>query len=191
MHVRPDYETEDILAVFDHPDTAREAVRRIREELRDPHRVVGVPLEPGSYQLADASLQGIVHSVVRTARVGVPLGVMAGLGLAALAIPGVGALALAGMAVAGAIGGLVVGGLTGAIKRMRWDRDPAQFLDVPPGSDYMLVIVRASPAPARRETSRVLGLLVRAGARAFLDPGVYYATHQRVDADPWCITPRV
>jgi hypothetical protein len=90
---------------------------------------------------------------------------MAGLGLAALAIPGVGALALAGMAVAGAIGGLVVGGLTGAIKRMRWDRDPAQFLDVPPGSDYMLVIVRASPAPARRETSRVLGLLVRAGAR--------------------------
>jgi hypothetical protein len=84
--------------------------------------------------------------------------------------------------VAGAIGGFVLGGLTGAIKRTRWDRDPAQFLMVPPGSDYMLVIVRASPAPARRETSRVLGILVRLGALGFLDPAAYYATHPHVEA---------
>jgi hypothetical protein len=156
-------------------------VRRVREELGDPHRVVGMPLEPGTYQLADASLQEVVHGAVRTARVSVPLGVLAGLGVAAAAIPGVGPLALAGMAFAGGIGGLVVGGLTGAIKRTRWDRDPAQFLAVPPGSNYMLVIARASPALARRETARTLGILARAGAIAFLDPGAYYATHPQVE----------
>jgi hypothetical protein len=90
-------------------------------------------------------------------------------------------LGLAGMVFAGGIGGLVVGGLTGAIKRTRWDRDPAQFLLVAPGSDYLLVIVRASPASARRETSRVLGTLVRSGAMAFLDPTAYYATHPQVE----------
>jgi hypothetical protein len=181
MHVRPDYETEDILAVFSDPDKARPAVRRLRELLGDPHRVVGVPLEPGRYQLADTSLQEVVHEARRTARIGIPLGALAGLGLAVATIPGAGPLALAGMAFAGGIGGLVVGGLTGAIKRTRWDRDPAQFLLVAPGSDYLLVIVRASPAPARRETSRVLGTLVRSGAMAFLDPTVYYATHPQVE----------
>jgi hypothetical protein len=85
------------------------------------------------------------------------------------------------MAFAGGVGGLVVGGLTGAIKRTRWDRDPAQFLVVPPGSNYMLVIARASPAPARRETSRTLGILARAGAMGFLDPAAYYAAHPQVE----------
>jgi hypothetical protein len=177
MHVRPDYETEDILAVFDDPETARDAVRRLRAELEDPHRVVAVPLEPGRYQLADTSLQEVVHGAVRAARVSVPLGALAGLGLGALAIPGVGLAALSGMAVAGAVGGFVVGGMTGAIKHTRWDRNTARFLDVPAGSTYMLVIARASPALARRETSRVIGLLARAGALGFLDPTAYYAAH--------------
>jgi hypothetical protein len=177
MHVRSDYETVDILAVFDDPEAARDAVRRLRAELGDPHRVVGVPLEPGRYQLADTSVQEVVHGAAQAARVSVPLGALAGLGLAAVAIPGAGLVALAGMAAAGALGGFVVGGMTGAIKRTRWDRDPAGFLDVPPGSNYVLVIVRASPALARRETSRVIGLLVRAGALAFLDPTAYYAAH--------------
>jgi hypothetical protein len=177
MHVRPDYETEDILAVFDSPEKARIAVRRLRAELGDPHRVVGVPLEPGRYQLADTSLQEVVHGAVRAARLSVPLGVVAGLGLGDLAIPGIGLVALAGMATAGAIGGLVVGGMTGAIKRTRWDRDPARFLDVAPGSSYLLVVVRSSPALARRETSRAIGVLVHAGALGFLDPTAYYATH--------------
>ena len=181
MHVRRDYETEDILAAFDDEETAREALRRVREALGDAHRAVGVPLEPGQYQLADASLQEVVHGAVRTARVSVPLGILAGLGVAAAAIPGAGLLALAGMAFAGGVGGLVVGGLTGAIKRTRWDRDPAQFLVVPPGSNYMLVIARASPAPARRETSRTLGILARAGAMGFLDPAAYYAAHPQVE----------
>ena len=175
MHVRTDYETEDILAVFDDPETAREVIRRLRAELGDDQRVVGVPLEPGRYQLADFSLQEVVHGAVKAAQVSVPLGALAGLGVAAAAIPGVGPAALAGMALAGAIGGFIVGGMTGAIKRTRWDRDPAGFLDVPSGSHYMLVIVRASPAPARRETSRVKGVLARSGAIAFLDPTVYYA----------------
>ena len=177
MHVKTDYETEDILAVFDDPEIARAAVRRLREYLGDPHRVVAVPLEPGRYQLADTSLQEVLHGAVRAARVSMPLGAVAGLGLGAVAIPGVGLAALTAMAVAGALGGFVIGGMTGAIERTRWDRDPAQFLEVPPGSSDMLVIARASPAPARRETSRAMGSLVRAGARAFLDPTAYYATH--------------
>jgi hypothetical protein len=94
-----------------------------------------------------------------------------------VAIPGVGLAALAGLAVAGALGGFVVGGMTGAITRTRWDRDVAGFLIVPPGSNSVLVIARASPAPARRETGHVIGFLVRAGARALLDPTAYYATH--------------
>jgi hypothetical protein len=181
MHVRPDYETEDILAAFSDPDKARPAMRHLREILGDPHRVVGLPLEPGRYQLVDASLQEVVHAARRTARIGMPLGALAGIGFAVAAIPGAGPLALAGMAFAGGIGGLVVGGLTGAIKQTRWDRDPAQFLVVPPGSGEMLVIVRASPAPAWRETSRVRGTLVRCGAIGFLDPTAYYATHPQVE----------
>jgi hypothetical protein len=85
------------------------------------------------------------------------------------------------MALAGGIGGLVVGGLTGAIKRTRWDRDPAQFLVIAPGSEHMLVIVHASPAPAHRETSRALGILLRSGAVAVLDPTAYYASNPDVE----------
>jgi hypothetical protein len=94
-----------------------------------------------------------------------------------VAIPGVGLAALAGLAVAGALGGFVVGGMTGAITRTRWDRDVAGFLIVPPGSNSVLVIARANPSPARRETGHVIGFLVRAGALALLDPTAYYATH--------------
>jgi hypothetical protein len=83
------------------------------------------------------------------------------------------------LAVAGALGGLVVGGMTGAISRTRWDRDPAGGIDVPPNQNYMLVVVHVSPAPARRETSRVIGALVRAGALGFLDPTAYYASKER------------
>jgi hypothetical protein len=100
--------------------------------------------------------------VPRAARASVPLGGLAGLGLSTVAIPDVGLTALTALAVAGALGGFMVGGMTGAIKRTRWDRDPAGFLEVPPGSHYTLVIVSASPAPARRETARVMGILVRA-----------------------------
>jgi hypothetical protein len=182
MHVRTDYETEDILAVFDDPETARKVIRRLRAELGDPHRVVGVPLEPGRYQLADFSLQEVVHGAMSTARMSVPLGALAGLGLGAVAIPGVGLAALAGLALAGAVGGFVVGAMTGAIKRTRWDRDPAGFLDVPPGSHYTLVVVDASPALARRETSHVRGILVRSGAIAFLDPSAYYASRESTPA---------
>jgi hypothetical protein len=177
MHVRPDYETEDILAVFDDPESARRAVQRLRADLGDPHRVIAVPLQPGRYQVADTSLQEVVHGALRTARVSIPVGALAGVGLGAVAIPGVGLAALAGLAVAGALGGLTVGGMIGAIKRTRWDRDMARFLIVPPGSNSVLVIARASPAPARRETGHVIGFLVRAGARALLDPTAYYATH--------------
>src|SRR5260370_11898500 len=133
MHVRPDYETEDILAVFSDPDNARAAVRRLRELLGDPHRVVGLPLELGRYQLADTSLQEVVHEARRTARIGIPLGALAGLGLAV----GV---------------GLSAGD------------------------------VRARPAPARREPSRVLGTLRRSRATAFLEPTPSYAPHPPVRA---------
>jgi hypothetical protein len=177
MHVTPDYETEDILAVFDNRRAAGTAVQRVRDFLDQPHRVVAVPLEPESYQLADRSLQEVVHGAVRAARVSVPLGVLTGLGLGAVAVPGVGLAALAGIGVAGAIGGFVVGGMTGAITHTRFDSDEAERLRVPPGSEYLLVVARASPAPAARETSRVIGLLVRAGAIAFLDSTAYYAAY--------------
>jgi len=182
MHVRYDYETEDILAVFDNPDAAREAVRRVRQAIGDPHRVTAMPLPPGRYQVADLSLPEVVHGAMHMAAKSVPLGILAGLGLAAAAVPGAGALALAGLGLAGAIGGLVVGAMTGAIERTRWDRDPAQFVEVPPDSEYMLVTVEASPAPGRRETSRVMGILVRAGALGFLDPGAYYAAREHAVA---------
>jgi hypothetical protein len=175
MHVSADYETEDILAVFDDPEKARLVIRQLRAELGDPHRVIGVPLQPGRHQLADTSLQEVVHGAVRAARISVPLGALAGAGLGAIAVPGVGLAALAGIALAGAVGGFIVGGMTGAIKHTRWDRDPAQFLDVPPGANYTVVIVRAGPALARRETARAIGVLVRAGALAFLDPTAYHA----------------
>jgi hypothetical protein len=97
-------------------------------------------------------------------------------------VPGAGTLVLAGLGLASAIGGFVVGGMTGAIKRTRWDRDPAPFIEVPPDSQCMLVNVEASPAPARRETSRVVGILTRAGAIGFLDPTAYYAAHERAVA---------
>ena len=182
MHVRYDYETEDILAVFDNPEAAREAVRRVRQAIGDPHRAIAVPLAPGRYQLADVSLQEVVHGAMHSATTSVPLGALAGIGLAAVAVPAAGPVALAGLGLAGAIGGLVVGAMTGAIKRTRWDRDPAQFLEVPPDSEYMLVIVEASPALGRRETSRVMGILTRAGAIGFLDATAYYASHQRAVA---------
>jgi hypothetical protein len=79
VHVRPDYETEDILAVFDDPDTAREALRRVRAALGDPHRVTAVPLALGRYQLADTSLQEVVHGAMRSARLSVPVGGAVGL----------------------------------------------------------------------------------------------------------------
>jgi hypothetical protein len=182
VRVRYDYETEDVLAVFPNPDTAREALRRVRQALADPHRAIAVPLSPGRCQLADVSLQEVVHGAMQTARLSVPLGALVGLGLAAAAVPGAGTLVLAGLGLAGAIGGFVVGGMTGAINHTRWDRDPAQFLEVPPDSQYMLVIVEASPAPARRETSKVVGILTRAGAIGFLDPAAYYAAQQHAVA---------
>jgi hypothetical protein len=178
MHVRTDYETQDILAVFDRPEAAREASRRVIQVISDPHRVKETPLAPGPYQLADISLQEVVHGAVRAVTRSVPLGALAGAGLALAAVPGVGPLVLAGMAFAGAIGGFVVGSMTGAIAHTRWDRDPAPFIDVPPNSDYRLVIVEASPAPAWRETSRVLRILARNGAIGFLDPTAYYAEHE-------------
>ena len=122
MHVKPDYETEDILAVFDDPETGTERGRRLREYLGDAHRVVVGPLEPGRYQMADTSLHEVVHGAMRASQVSVPLGALAGLGLGAAAIPGVG-------------------------------------------------------TSAPRETSHVIGLLVHAGARACLNPTVYYSTH--------------
>jgi hypothetical protein len=188
MHPQLDYEMEDILAVFDNPDAAREAVRRAREIVGDPHRVMAVPLPRGRYQVADLSVQEIVHGAMRTARKSVPLGTLAGLGMAALALPGAGAVAMAGMALAGAVGGLVVGGMTGAIARSRWDPNPADVLTVPPDSQAMLVIVRASPAPARKETSRVLSVLARAGAVAFLDPAAYYANHPHPEPEVASLT---
>jgi outer membrane lipoprotein SlyB len=176
MHVRTDYETEDILAVFGDAEAARSAARGVRAMVNDPHRVTVLPLKPGRYQLADTRLQEVVHGAVRSARISVPAGALTGLGLAAMSLPGIGPGALAGMAAAGALGGLVVGGMIGAINRTRWDRDPANFIEVPPDASHMLVLVRASSAPARRETSRVIGALVRARALAFLDPTAYYAT---------------
>jgi hypothetical protein len=149
MHVRSGYETEHILAVFDDPEVVRNAARRLREYLRDPGRVVVIPLEPGRYQLADTSLQTVVHGAIRAARISVSLGVLVGLGLVGLA-------ALAGIGAAGALGGFVIGGMTGAIKHTQWNPDTARFLTVPPGSNYMLLIARASPAPSRRETSRII-----------------------------------
>src|SRR4030088_2911252 len=110
MHVRPDYETEDILAVFDDPESARRAVQRLRADLGDPHRVIAVPLQPGRYQVADTSLQEVVHGALRTARVSVPMGALAGVGLGAVAIPGVGLAALAGLVVTGVPGRFALGG---------------------------------------------------------------------------------
>src|SRR5438093_11289498 len=80
MHVRTDYETEDILAVFDDPERARAVIPGLRAELGDPHRVVAVPLPAGRYQLADTSLQEVVHDAMRAAGLSVPLGALAGLG---------------------------------------------------------------------------------------------------------------
>jgi hypothetical protein len=127
MHVQPDYETEDILAVFDNPGRAREAVRRLREELGDPHKVVGVPLKPGRYQAADFAAVQVVRGAAHGVVAGLPIGALAGLGLAS-AVPGVGPFVLLGMAAAGAFGGLVLGGFTGAITRTRWGRLPAEVV---------------------------------------------------------------
>jgi hypothetical protein len=178
MDVRNDYETQDILAVFDSREAADEAVQRVIRVIGDRHRVKEMPLAPGRYQLADISLQEVVHGAVRAVTRSVPLGALAGAGLAVAAVPGVGPLVLAAMAFAGAIGGFVVGSMTGAIASTRWDRDPAPFIDVPPSSHYRLVIVEASPAPAWRETSKVLRILARGGAIGFLDPTAYYAEHE-------------
>jgi hypothetical protein len=176
MHVHRDYEPEDILAVFDRPDRARQAVRSLG---LDERSMVVVPLEPGRYQLSDRRLAEEAHGAFRGAAIGVPLGALAGVG-AAFALPGVGPFAAGALMLAGGLGGLVVGGLTGAITRIRWDRNPAAFVEVPEGSEYVLVIVHAPAAPSRRDARRLMLALERAGALGFLDPTAYYATHPGV-----------
>jgi hypothetical protein len=184
MDVRTDYETEDIIAVFDDPEVARRAARRVRVALGDPRKVSVVPLPPGRYQLADNRLQEVLQGAVRSARLSVPLGALAGLGLAAVALPGVGPVAIAGLAAAGAVGGLVVGSMIGAINRTRWDPDPAPFIDVGPDSRRMAVIVQASPALGRRETTRAIRHLARGGAIAFLDPTTFHQMAHAVGLTP-------
>jgi hypothetical protein len=179
MHVHSDYEPEDILAVFDRPDRARQAVRSLQSLVPDSRSVVAVPLEPGRYPLSDRRLAEEARGALRGAGFGTPLGIVAGLGAAA-ALPGVGPFVALAYALAGAVGGLIVGGLTGAIARTRWDRDAAEVIEVPEDAEYVLVIVHGSAAPGPRSARRLMLALERAGALGFLDPAAYYASHPTV-----------
>ena len=173
MHVHPDYETVDILAVFPRPELADAAARRVREMVSDTDSVLTRPLPAGRYALADTS----VADVARGAGAGVPIGAVVGLGVGA-ALTGAGPVTMAGLALAGMVGGLVIGGMSGAIARTRWNRDPADGLDVSRDGEYTLLHVHASPALGRREAQRVMRELMDTGAIAFLDPTAYFARRE-------------
>jgi hypothetical protein len=74
--------SDPILAVFDSPERARRAVRRLSQVVADAARVEAVPLAPGRYKLADISRAQEVYAAVRGAAVGAPLGGLVGLALA-------------------------------------------------------------------------------------------------------------
>src|SRR5438445_994826 len=95
MHVHPDYETVDILAVFPRPELADAAARRVREMVSDTDSVLTRPLPAGRYALADTS----VADVARGAGAGVPIGAVVGLGVGA-ALTGAGPVTMAGLALA-------------------------------------------------------------------------------------------
>jgi hypothetical protein len=73
MRPDPDDRSDPILAVFDSPERARRAVRRLSQVVADAARVEALPLAPGRYRLADISRAQEVYAAVRGAAVGAPL----------------------------------------------------------------------------------------------------------------------
>ena len=87
---------------------------------------------------------------------------------------GLGPFALVGATAAGALAGLAAGGLRG-IASTYWTDTGQEFLDVPPHSEYVLVVVPAGATADRRHHARAMRTLLRAGALAFLEPTAYPA----------------
>jgi len=173
MRPDPDDRSDPILAVFDSPERARRAVRRLSQVVADAARVEALPLAPGRYKLADISRAQEVYAAVRGAAVGAPLGGLVGLALGATLV-GVASFPALGATAAGALAGLAVGGFRG-IARTYWTDNGHEFLDVPPYNEYVLVAVPAGAIADRRQRARAMRALLRAGALGFLEPSAYPA----------------
>jgi hypothetical protein len=101
-------------AVFDNRQEAEAAAEELRRlGFADDDLGVVVP-DPQHYHLLDNSTREALGGVASGGVVGIPIGVLAGLGIAALIAPGLGAIGLGGALLAGGIGGAVWGAYLGS-----------------------------------------------------------------------------
>src|SRR5688572_24475479 len=134
METQLDYETEPILAAFETPEQAHDAIQGLRAAGIPDGNVVQVRLLPGRYQAEDQSLHEEGDGVRRGAVLGAPIGAAVGLGLAAVLPSGAGPFVVAGLAGMGALDGAILGGFVGAIARAHFDDDVAGTIEVPENS---------------------------------------------------------
>jgi hypothetical protein len=168
MRTRTDYETDPTLAVFESPDQAEVAIRRLRALGIPPDAIRQTPLPRGSYQCTDPSLGESFAGVLHGAQFGAPAGAALGLGMAS--VSQVGPEVFVWLAGVGAVMGAVVGSIIGAAVRAHYDDDVAQGIAVPDGSSAALLLAETH---SDGTTGRARQVLRRAGALAFLDPNVY------------------
>ncbi len=168
MKTQTDYETDPTLAIFDNPERAEEARRRLQALGISDQVIRQAPLAPGRYQCVDPSFGEEVSGILRGAEVGLPAGAVLGVGMAA-SLGGAGLEVFAGLAGAGAVIGAVVGSLEGAAIRAHYDDDVAQWIEVSDGGSTVLLVVGTH---SDGTTGRTRQALRRAGALAFLDPEV-------------------
>lgn len=173
-----DRRSGSILAVFDRPERARVAYRRLSEFV-DPSHLEAVPLSPGHYPLADINRALEARSAIRGASAGAALGALVGLLVAAL--PGPGLFPALGWAAAGALGGVITGGLR-SLGRVRWDDEGRTVFEVPENRGYTLLIVKPGVPSDQGCRQRIVRTLVRNGALAFVEPAAAFG-HARPE-DP-------
>jgi hypothetical protein len=168
MLANADHPPDALLAVFETPDQARRAVRRLSQIVDDPRSIDALPLPPGQYELAAVNSALEAYAALRGAALGAPLGAIAGLGLA-MVLLGATPFPVIGGTAAGALAGLLVGGRR-AVARSRWTDTGCGVLDVSATSGYVLVTVPARTLADSRARARAIRALGRSGAIAFLEP---------------------
>jgi hypothetical protein len=170
MKPQLDYEIDPTLAVFSSAAHAEQAAGELQKLGIARGAVHQLPLRPGTYQLVDHSLGQEWAGITRGAEFGLPAGAALGLGVAATLGGGSAPEMLAGFAASGAAVGALVGALEGAAMRAHYDDDVAQTIELPDGTEAVLLVVQTR---SDGTTGRARNALRTAGALGFLDPECY------------------
>jgi hypothetical protein len=154
-------------AVFDDHQAAEAAVRELRQlGVNEKHLgiIVRDPHEHDS--LGDAVSDEAMHAVEKGVAIGIPVGMLAGMGIVAIAVPG-GVIGVGG-ALVGAAAGIPAGAFFGGVFGLAADRASSEVTEVweqvPLEGNQVLVAVHHE---AGREQAR--GVLERSGGRIAID----------------------